>query len=159
MYRDSENSGQNTVETWKLFRIPTVNHSYRVDGAMCMITPCLLTAINLHLSAPPPRILQVSKGPVPPRTSKWLWRIAWRCVMGRQRDQMTLNNPDILFIHLSAAWKDGISCNARQNRQCILNICINILCAYIYHIFFIIAFLAIPLTYATCWWRKVYLSR
>lgn len=26
--------------------------------------------------------------------------------MGRQREQMTLNNPDILFIHLSAAWKD-----------------------------------------------------
>lgn len=28
--------------------------------------------------------------------------------MGRQREQMTLNNPDILFIYLSAAWKGGI---------------------------------------------------
>lgn len=73
VYRNSESSGENTVETPELFRIPTVNHSYRVDGAMCMITPCLLAAINLHPFAPPPRsrILQVSKGPVPPRTSKW----------------------------------------------------------------------------------------
>jgi len=31
--------------------------------------------------------------------------------MGRQREQMTLNNPDILFIHLSAVWKDEISYN------------------------------------------------
>lgn len=29
--------------------------------------------------------------------------------MGRQCEQMTLNNPDILFIHLFAAWKDEIS--------------------------------------------------
>lgn len=34
-----------------------------------------------------------------------------RCVMGRQREQMTLNNPDILFIHLSAPWKDETSVN------------------------------------------------
>ncbi|EFN67592.1 hypothetical protein EAG_16274 [Camponotus floridanus] len=53
VYRNSESLGENTVETPELFRIPTVNHSYRVDGAMCMITPCLLAAINLHPFAPP----------------------------------------------------------------------------------------------------------
>lgn len=53
VYRNSESSSENTVETRELFRIPTVNHSYRVDGAMCMITPCLLAAINLHPFAPP----------------------------------------------------------------------------------------------------------
>lgn len=31
--------------------------------------------------------------------------------MGWQREQMTLNNPDILFIHLSAPRKDEISVN------------------------------------------------
>lgn len=31
--------------------------------------------------------------------------------MGRQREQMTLNNPDILFIHLSAPRKDETSVN------------------------------------------------
>lgn len=40
-----------------------------------------------------------------------------RCVMGRQREQMTLNNPDILFIHLSAARKDAGSLRAEGNEE------------------------------------------
>lgn len=63
MRRNSRNSDKNAAEIPKLFRIPTVNHSYGADGAMRMITPCLLATINLHPSVPHlrPRILQVSQ--------------------------------------------------------------------------------------------------
>jgi len=65
--------------------------------------------------------------------------------MGRQREQMTLNNPDILFIHLSAAWKDEISYNEIFYVESTMHF--EYLYLYIFMLFFIIAFFTIPLVY------------
>lgn len=68
--------------------------------------------------------------------------------MGRQREQMTLNNPDILFIHLSAAWKDGIFCNEISHVESITRF--EYLCVYIYYVLYIIESFIIPLIYTKC---------
>lgn len=60
--------------------------------------------------------------------------------MGRQREQMTLNNPDILFIHLSAAWKDGISGNEISHVESTMHIlrAMQYLRVYIYAFYYYI---------------------
>ncbi|KAG7202705.1 hypothetical protein KM043_009879 [Ampulex compressa] len=106
--RNASEDGRNPRAT---FKIPTVNHSYRVDGVMCMITPCLLAAINF-LSGPT-SVLGSYRYPESPTASED-FEIAvtqgLRRVMVRQGKQMTSNNPDILFTRLFSppAWKGGI---------------------------------------------------
>ena len=67
--------------------------------------------------------------------------------MGRQREQMTLNNPDILFIHLSAAWKDGIFCNEISHVESIMRFEYSYACVCVYYVLYIIASFIIPLIY------------